>query len=86
MYINVMRYRTGKFGVSVVEMSKNGKTVNKSYEIQAMKREFGASCVEYRVDSKDGVTHWWTFNGISAVSDALNKLPFPSIDNDEPED
>lgn len=86
MYINVMRYRTGKFGISVVETSKNGKTVNKGSEIIAMKREFGTACTEYRVDSKDGIVHWWTFENIVALTSSMARLPFASIDNDEPED
>lgn len=85
MYINVMRFRTGKFGVSAVEMSKDGKTVNKAFEIREMKGEFGRLCVEYRVDSKTGVTHWWTFENLLAVSNALGKIQYPSTDNEEPE-
>ena len=85
MYINIMRYRTGKFGVSAVETSKNGKQVNKPFEITQLKTVFGATCIEYRQDVKDGITHWWSFNTMTGITIALDKVPFPSTDNEDPE-
>lgn len=83
MYINIMRFRTGKFGVSATETTKNGKVINKPDELKDMKREFGERCTEYRIDRKDGVQHHWTFENIGNVAFCLNNLPFPSQDNDE---
>lgn len=85
MYINIMRYRTGKFGVTATEQTKQGKFINKEAEILNMKREFGAECIEYRVDTREGVVHSWTFSFMNDICRALVKLPFPSIDNDDAE-
>ena len=85
MYISIMRYRNGKFGVSATEITKQGKTINKPDEIKNLKREFGANCSVYRVENKNGITHYWTLESMYLVTEALNRLPFPSQDNDEVE-
>jgi hypothetical protein len=83
MYINVMRYRTGKFAISATQTAKNGKTINKEDEIKDMKGCFGAYADEYRVDRKEGVTHHWTFQSMDKITEGLNDMSFPSQDNEE---
>lgn len=83
MYLNLMRYRTGKFGIKLTESTKQGKRINNDYIIGQCKREFGERCTEYRVENKNGIDHIWTFRTITAVTTALEFIQFPSTDNEE---
>jgi hypothetical protein len=85
MYFNIMRYRNGKFGVSATEFTKQGKSINKGFEIEDMKAKFGKRCIEYRIDDKEGTVHIWTFRMVTAITAAIEELNFPSNDNEEPE-
>ena len=90
MYLNIMRYRTGKFGIQVTEVNAQKRVINNSKDIKEMRMGLSVSCSAYHIsDNTDkGVVHTWTYDTWKDLSDAIATVRFSKVINteDSPED